>query len=99
MPSAFQCYRDAAARVGLPADAMAYWDLHIKEDRRHGPWMLHDVALPLAQRYPRDAWELLLGYDQQRRMSARAGAATAREATIADGVVAAGEGVRHCTRA
>jgi hypothetical protein len=62
------------------------------------PWMLHDVALPLAQRYPRDAWELLLGYDQQRRMSARAGAATAREASIADGIppVAADEGASHC---
>jgi hypothetical protein len=37
VPSAFQCYRDAAARVGLRGEAMAYWDLHIKEDRRHGP--------------------------------------------------------------
>jgi hypothetical protein len=91
VPSAFQCYRDAAARVGLPGEATAYWDLHIKEDRRHGPWMLNDVALPLAQRYPQDAWELLLGYDQQRHMSARAGAATAREAVIADGLTAYAE--------
>jgi hypothetical protein len=98
VPSAFQCYRDAASRLGLPAQAMAYWDLHIKEDRRHGPWMLHDVALPLAQRYPDDAWELLLGYDQQRRMSARAGAAVAREAIAADGAAAVTEGREEAAR-
>ena len=84
VPSAFQCYADAATRLALPLEAMAYWILHIKEDRRHGPWMLNDVALPLAQRYQRDAWELLLGYDQQRHMSARAGAAIAREALAAE---------------
>jgi hypothetical protein len=66
--------------LGLPPDAMTYWDLHIKEDARHGPWMLDDVAIPLAERYPDDAWELLLGYDQQERLSARAAAAVARAA-------------------
>jgi hypothetical protein len=80
VPAAFRCYRAAAQRLGLPAEAVAYWDLHIKEDARHGPWMLNDVALPLAERYPDDAWELLLGYDQQAALSARAGAATARAA-------------------
>jgi hypothetical protein len=40
--------------------------------------MLNDVALPLAERYPDEAWELVLGYEQQRAMSARAGDATAR---------------------
>lgn len=83
VPAAFRSYRTAAERLGLPADAMTYWDLHIKEDARHGPWMLNDVALPLAERYPDDAWELLLGYDQQSLMSARAGAATARAAAAA----------------
>lgn len=84
VPSAFRCYRAAAERLGLPADAMTYWDLHIKEDARHGPWMLDQVALPLAAQYPHDAWELLLGYDQQREISARAGTATARAAAAAD---------------
>jgi hypothetical protein len=37
--------------------------------------MLHDVALPLVDKYPRDAWEMVYGYDQQRAMSARAGKA------------------------
>jgi len=33
--------------------------------------MLDDVALPLAEQYPDDAWELLLGYDQERLMGDR----------------------------
>jgi hypothetical protein len=46
VPSAFRAYRAAATRLGLPPEAMSYWDLHIKEDARHGPWMLNDVAIP-----------------------------------------------------
>jgi hypothetical protein len=84
VPAAFANYRDAAARLGLPEAARGYWELHIREDERHGRWMLHDVALPLAARYPEHACELLLGYDQQRLMSARAGAAVARAARHAD---------------
>jgi hypothetical protein len=86
VPAAFRNYRDAAARLGLSEAARGYWDLHIREDERHGRWMLHDVALPLAARYPEHAWELLLGYDQQRLMSARAAAAVARAAREADDV-------------
>ena len=85
VPAAFRNYRDAAARLGLSEAARGYWELHIREDERHGRWMLQDVALPLAARYPEHAWELLLGYDQQRAMSARAGAAVARAARAADG--------------
>jgi hypothetical protein len=84
VPAAFRNYRDAAARLGLSEAARGYWDLHIREDERHGRWMLHDVALPLAARYPEHGWELLLGYDQQRLLSARAGAAVARAAREAD---------------
>jgi len=80
VPSAFRPYVRAGERLGLPSIATTYWALHVKEDTRHGPWMLNDVALPLAKRYPEDAWELLLGYDQQRLLSARAGSATARAA-------------------
>jgi len=80
VPSAFRAYSAAATRLGLPPEARTYWDLHIKEDARHGPWMLNDVAIPLAARYPHDAWELLLGYDQQERLSARAAAAVGRAA-------------------
>ncbi len=84
VPSAFRNYLAAATRLDLPQAAMGYWDLHIKEDVRHGQWMLHDVALPLAKRYPDDAWELVLGYHQQRLISRRAGEAIARSAHKAD---------------
>jgi hypothetical protein len=74
-PSAYRNYLTAAQRLGLSDAAMGYWDLHIKEDERHGQWMLDDVALPLAEIYPNDAWELVLGYDQEKWMGNRAGEA------------------------
>ncbi|MBE9042739.1 iron-containing redox enzyme family protein [Oscillatoriales cyanobacterium LEGE 11467] len=78
IPAAFTNYQAAGVRLGLSSDAMAYWNLHIKVDALHGRWMLDDAALPLVDRYPAQAWELLLGYDQQRLISERAGAAIAR---------------------
>ena len=84
VPAAFRSYSECARRLGLDSDAMGYWDLHIKEDERHGRWMLNDVALPLARRYPAHAWELVLGYDQQRAFSERAGASVAAAAREAD---------------
>jgi len=84
VPAAFESYRLAAERLGMSEKARGYWDLHIKEDERHGRWMLSDVALPLAAMYPRNAAELVLGYDQQRFMSDRAGKAVAEAAKQAD---------------
>ncbi len=74
-PAAYRDYLAAAQRLGLSAAAMGYWELHIREDERHGRWMLDDVALPLAEKYPAEAWELVLGYDQERLMGDRAAAA------------------------
>ena len=71
-PSAYRNYLTAAQRLELSDAAMGYWELHIREDERHGQWMLDDVALPLVDRYPNDAWELVLGYDQEKLMSDRA---------------------------
>jgi hypothetical protein len=84
MPAMYAPYSAAADRLGLSDEARIYWDLHIKVDIAHGRWMLDDVALPLAQRYPDDAWELVLGYDQQRSMRARAGAAITAAVREAD---------------
>ena len=84
VPAAFSAYAIAANRLGVSAKARAYWDLHIREDERHGRWMLNDVALPLAKLYPRYASEIVLGYDQQKFMSGRAGKATARAVRQAD---------------
>jgi hypothetical protein len=71
-PAAYRNYLAAAQRLQLSDAAMGYWELHIREDERHGQWMLDSVALPLAQQYADDAWELLLGYDQEKLMSDRA---------------------------
>jgi hypothetical protein len=84
VPAAFDNYRAAAERLGMSEAARGYWELHIREDERHGQWMLHDVALPLAAKYPKEAWEIVLGYDQQRLMSDRAGAAIERAARAAE---------------
>jgi hypothetical protein len=84
VPAAFDNYRAAAERLKLSEAARSYWELHIREDKRHGQWMLHDVALPLAARYPAEAWELLLGYDQQKSISDRAGAAVAAAVQAAE---------------
>jgi hypothetical protein len=72
-PSVYQDYIAAAARLGLSETAKGYWELHVKEDERHGQWMLHNVSLPLVDMYPQQAWELVLGYDQDKYMSGRAG--------------------------
>ncbi|MBW4585941.1 iron-containing redox enzyme family protein [Aetokthonos hydrillicola Thurmond2011] len=77
-PAAYRNYLTAAQRLGLSQAAMGYWELHIKEDERHGRWMLDDVALPLAQMYSENAWELVLGYDQEKFMGDRAAIAVVR---------------------
>lgn len=83
-PAAYRNYLAAAQRLGLSQAAMGYWELHIREDERHGQWMLDDVALPLADMYPDRAWELVLGYDQEKLMGDRAGAAIVLSAKEAE---------------
>lgn len=72
-PSIYTDYLIAARRLGLSDQASSYWELHIREDERHGAWMLRDVALPLAERYPENAWEIVLGYAQEKYIGDRAG--------------------------
>jgi hypothetical protein len=86
-PAAYRNYLAAAQRLGLSDAAMGYWELHIREDERHGRWMLDDVALPLAQMYPEDAWELVLGYDQEKLMGDRAATAVVRSVHKAEQLV------------
>lgn len=83
-PSVYKNYVAAAKRLELSETARAYWELHIREDERHGQWMLHNVALPLADYYPDDAWELLLGYDQDKLMGDRAGQAVLKTVRVAE---------------
>lgn len=83
-PAAYRNYLAAAQRLGLSNAAMGYWELHIKEDERHGRWMMDDVALPLAEQYPDQAWEILLGYDQEKLIGDRASAAVVRSVRQAE---------------
>lgn len=48
-PSVYKSYLAAAQRVGLSDAAAGYWELHIKEDERHGRQMVEDVAVPLIE--------------------------------------------------
>jgi hypothetical protein len=83
-PAAYRNYLAAAQRLRLSDAASGYWELHIREDERHGQWMLDEVALPLVEMYPDNAWQLVLGYDQEKLMGDRAGAAVVRSARQAE---------------
>lgn len=72
-PTIYTDYMLAAQRLKLSDTAMGYWELHIREDERHGQWMLNQVALPLVEAYPQKAWQLILGYDQEKWLGDRAG--------------------------
>jgi len=71
-PSSFKNYQKAGERIGLSDAGTGYWSTHIKEDIRHGEWMLNKVAFPLKSNYPEHAWQIVLGYDQQKFISTRA---------------------------
>ncbi len=75
VPAAFQNIKMAGERLGMGDKGTRYWDLHIQEDIRHGQWMLDDVALPLIEMYPEQAWDMVKGYDQQKFISARSASA------------------------
>ena len=77
-PVSFQGYAAAAKRLGLSDGHGDYWALHMREDERHGAWMVEQVALPLLAHSPRHRREVLFGYAQQRDVEALAGAATVR---------------------
>jgi hypothetical protein len=72
VPAAFQNIKMAGERLKIGEKGISYWDLHIREDIRHGQWMLDDVALPLVQKYPEQGWDMVKGYDQQKFISSRA---------------------------
>ena len=76
VPAAFQNIKMAGERLGMGEKGIGYWDLHIREDIRHGEWMLEDVAFPLIEKYPEQAWDMVVGYDQQKYFSGRSVSAT-----------------------
>jgi hypothetical protein len=72
VPAAFQNIMKAGERLKMGDKGISYWELHIREDIRHGQWMLDDVALPLVEKYPEQGWDMVKGYDQQKFISSRA---------------------------
>ncbi len=75
VPAAFQNIKMAGERLNMGDKGVSYWELHIREDIRHGQWMLDDVAFPLVEKYPEQGWDMVKGYDQQKFISSRATAA------------------------
>lgn len=71
VPASFQNIKMAGERLGMVDKGVSYWDIHIREDIRHGQWMLDDVAFPLIEKYPDQAWDMVKGYDQQKFISSR----------------------------
>lgn len=77
-PVSFERYARAASRLGFTSGHSDYWALHVREDARHGPWMLEQVALPLLTQFPERCRDVLFGYAQQRSVETMASAAVAR---------------------
>lgn len=89
-PISFRGYAAAARRLGLSDGRDDYWTLHIREDERHGRWMVDEVAAPMLERFPEHRRDLLFGYAQQRLVEADAANATLRACQYAmRGVMAA----------
>jgi hypothetical protein len=86
-PRAYEAYASAADRLEVALGGSeeegalgGYWRLHVREDARHGPQALKEVALPLVALWgDAFAWEALLGYDQENFLAARATAAVRRD--------------------
>ncbi len=84
-PASYDGFAKAARRLGLSDGHGDYWALHVREDERHGAWMVEQVALPLMQQFPHRKREVLMGYEQQRFVERLAGASVlnaCREAAI-----------------
>ncbi len=71
VPATFQNIKMAGERLLMGEKGTGYWDLHIREDIRHGQWMLDDVALPLIEKYSEQGWDMVKGYDQQKFIGSR----------------------------
>jgi hypothetical protein len=71
VPASFQNIKMAGEGLGMGDEGVSYWDIHIREDIRHGQWMLDDVAFPLIEKYPDQASDIVKGYDQQKFISCR----------------------------
>jgi len=63
VPAAFENIKVAGERLKVGERGISYWAIHIAEDIRHGQWMLDDVVLPLIEKYRKNSWDIVQGYD------------------------------------
>lgn len=85
-PAVYRTYCAAAQRLGLGPAAWGYWELHVREDERHGRQMVEEVAVPLIEGYgSSDGWEVAWGYAQEVAMGERAVGALVADIRAADG--------------
>lgn len=82
VPAAFENIKVAGERLKVGDRGISYWAIHIAEDIRHGQWMLDDVVLPLVEKYRKNAWEIVQGYDQQKFISTRSTSAIVKSISL-----------------
>lgn len=83
-PNAFYFYNKATERLNVNNYDKSYWNVHIIEDKRHGEWMLNEAAYPIIEMYPDKAYQIILGYEQQKNISRRSGISVAEAAKKAE---------------
>jgi hypothetical protein len=71
-------YEIAAKRLELPPAVAACWNAYQSDKNNLLEEQLEQFIQPILEYSPDDAWELILGYDQQHYMNYRAQAAIAR---------------------
>jgi hypothetical protein len=82
VPAAFEHIKVAGERLKVGERGISYWAIHIAEDVRHGQWMLDDVVLPLVEKYRKNAWDIVQGYDQQKFISSRSTSAIVKSISM-----------------
>ena len=82
VPAAFDHIKVAGERLKVGERGISYWAIHIAEDIRHGQWMLNDVVLPLVEKYRKNVWDIVQGYDQQKFISTRSTSAIVKSISL-----------------
>jgi hypothetical protein len=95
-PIAYVPFELVAQELGVPPSDYAYWTARMKTDALQRRWLLEEVAVPLAEHRPENAWQLLWGYDQQALASERANQALAGAARAAQQVAEATSAPTMC---
>lgn len=83
-PTIFSSYQIASERLNLPTPAKSYWQLQAQPRVQLVHQILEDIARLVETQPSNEAWKILWGYDQQKLMTTRALAATARSVRAAE---------------